>query len=423
MSKANTKNKTSPVKSTVARAEIDDSMILVILPPPNSVDNLDGNKKQTTKKNVTQYFVNNYEEFINDGDFNSANEKVVASNMLGSSEFYKRSLNALLESKPEKASALFRDMMNYYNENKEQGGLRNLFSTVVTPNVFVEYFKLVTKKRAHHESANQNLFNFGFIHGLEFIMTVLEDDFVASKKIINSEPCLFNQIAGAMTTDLHDVVTVIGEFFLQDAISLELLKSRKVLMKVFNLFFQMEYSKQFVAFPSLFSQFVRGTVSGGLRGPENLNSFLEGIEADAKIKIINYVLVSRCIYKLSEKKDDKFNFSKLEDLNLLFNLLPKNKSTNKGLLELFFISVYHIVLAIVSNARSSYLQNEKPRELVDDISMEVENEVKIVQQLDTIFNILNTWHKETEAIFEDNNVYVLSTLKYIESVKRELQLK
>jgi len=400
--------KTTPLKSSVARTEIDDN---------------NANKKQTSKKNVTQYFVNNYEEFVNDCDFNSANEKVVASNMLGSAEFYKRSLNALLESQPEKASALYRDMMIYYNENKEQGGLKNLFSSVIPENLFVQYFNLVTKKKAHNEPVNLSLFNFGYIHGLEFIMTVLEDDFVASKKL-NTEPCLFNQIAVTMTIDLHDVVTEIGEYFLKDASSIEILKTRKVLMKVFNLFFQMELSNQYVAFPSLFSQFVGGTTTGGPKGPQNLNSFLEGIQADAKIKIINYVFVSRQIYKLTEKKDDKFNFNKLEDLNQLFKLLPKNKTnTNKGTLELFFISFYHIVLAIVSNARSFYLQNEKPKELVDNISMEVEQEVKIVQQLDTLYNILNKWNSETEEIFEDHRVYILSTIKYFEAVKRELQMK
>jgi hypothetical protein len=254
-------------------------------------------------------------------------------------------------------------------------------------------------------------------------MTVLEDDFVASK-LNNNDPCLFNQIAGMMSIDLHDVVTEIGEFFLKDATSIELLKSRKVLMKVFNLFFQMEFSKQYVAFPSLFSQFVRGTVAGGPNGPENINYFLEGIEAEAKINIINYVFVSRQIYKLSEKKDDKFNFTKLEDLNHLFSLLPKNKtSANRGALELFFILFYHIVLAIVSTARSSYLQNEKPQELVDDISMEVDHEVNIVHQLDTIYNVLNSWHMETEAIFGEHRVYILSTIKYLEAVKKELQMK
>jgi len=411
MSKVSLKSKTLSSKTSANQTK-------------NENGNLDsGNKKQTTKKHVTSYFVNNYEEFINDGDFNTANEKVVASNTLGSEDFYRRSLNALLGSKPEKASALYRDMMVYYTETKEQENLKLFFSDVIAHTVFVEFLNLVTKKKnSLNESLNQDLFNFGYIHGLEFIMTVLEDDFVVASK--SKTESLFNHIVETGTIDLHDIVTEIGEYFLKDAIGIEIVRSRKVLMKVFNLFFRMDFPNQYVAFPSLFSQFVKNTASGGMSGPQSLNSFLEGIGSDAKIKIINYVFVSRQIYKLTEKKDEKFNFTKLEDLVHLFNLLPKAKTnTNKDALEIFFILFYHIVLAIVSNARLTYLQVEKSKELVDDISMEVDHEVKIVQQLETLYNLFDTWDKDTETLFEEHRVYILSAKRHLGAVKKELQMK
>lgn len=43
----------------------------------------------------------------------------MASNLLASSEFFKRNLDALKESKPEKARALHRDMIISYHELKE----------------------------------------------------------------------------------------------------------------------------------------------------------------------------------------------------------------------------------------------------------------------------------------------------------------
>lgn len=169
---------------------------------------------------------------------------------------------------------------------------------------------------------------------------------------------------------------------------------------------------------------------------------------------------SRQIYKLSDKKDDKLSFTKLDDLPHFFSLLPKTKTcvliigpnktkkiaklktnyfrnSNKEALELFFILFYHIVCAIISVTRSNFLHPEK-REISnnDDIKMEVDNEAKaksenvdnneermrIIQQLDMAFEKLNSWNTHSKSMFGDQSVYIISTLKYLGAVKKEFQM-
>jgi hypothetical protein len=381
------------------------------------------NKKQEEKKHVAEYFVNNYDDLINEADFQTAGEKVVASNMLGSPEFYKRNLNALMKSKPEKALSLYRDMTLFYDEAKKDKNesLLKIFSSVITSLVFVEFFNLMSKEMPG-QSELECHFKSGYIYGLEFIMTVLEDDFLASKGHEN----LFNQIVAGLTTtlDLHDVITQIGTYFLKDAVIIEHTNSRKVLMRVFNLFFKLEFGNQYVAFPSLMSQFVRFSGTGGINGPENLRSFLENIEADTRIKIINYVLVSRHIYKLTEKKDEKVNFTRIEDLSSLFNLFPKNRTnTNKEMLELFFILIHQLVLAIIPPTFIQTRVNPQSMKSEDDNSMEVETKgnTEILQQLEVLTKMLNTWRSNSQALFVEYRVHIFSILKHLEAVKKELE--
>jgi len=330
-----------------------------------------------------------------------------------------------MKSKPEKALSLYRDMMFFYDEaiKDKNESLLKIFSSVITSLVFVEFFNLVSKEMPGQNELECH-FKSGYIYGLEFIMTVLEDDFLPSKGHEN----LFNQIVAGLTTtlDLHDVITQIGTYFLKDAVNIEHIKSRKVLTRVFNLFFKLEFGNQYVAFPSLISQFVRFSGTGGINGPQNLRSFLENIEADTRIKIINYVLVSRHIYKLTEKRDEKVNFTKIEDLASLFSLFPKNRTnTNKEMLELFFVLIHQLVLAIIPNA-SIFLQtrvNPKSMKSEDDISMEVETKgnSEILQQLEVLTKILNTWRSNSKALFVEYRVDILSIVKHLEAVKKELE--
>lgn len=63
----------------------------------------------------------------------------MTSNMLGSSEFFKRSLDALKDSKPDKASALYRDMVTFYEETKENSP--HLLKKMFNGYVLVQYFE------------------------------------------------------------------------------------------------------------------------------------------------------------------------------------------------------------------------------------------------------------------------------------------
>jgi len=232
-------------------------------------------------------------------------------------------------------------------------------------------------------------FYFGHVLAFEFIMNVLIDDLKFHEDSKNQS--LFYQLISSPLFIVHDVVTQIGNFLKRPITTLEEIRAQKVLMSLFNLIAQNPYTQDNVLppIPGFLAELTIPTT-------DNLKHFLQAIDPQPRIKVINYIINSRVIIKLDKQQ---VNFLTIESISELIDLFPKRPSkTNRC--EMLFVLSLQLVDALLETSKVLFKTLPEDEFVESDMDMQVEGDTKIltkavmVQQLNSAVQAVQKWDSD-----------------------------